>query len=90
MATLGTFFGGTWLAMRGGNKDKKPAPPIKADSGEEEKFIQYVTKQNALSERNGEANCTCAESLSSRRRKRAKQRADNTRGKWLMSDGCEL
>jgi F-type H+-transporting ATPase subunit k len=41
IATLGATFGGSWLAMRGGNK-KQQGPPINASSKEEEQFIQYV------------------------------------------------
>ena len=41
MATLATVFGGSALAMSGG--DKKPAaPPIEAKSSDEEKFILYA------------------------------------------------
>lgn len=45
MATLGTVFGGTYLATRGGgdkskqNKGGKAQPPIQASSKEEEAFI---------------------------------------------------
>jgi F-type H+-transporting ATPase subunit k len=44
MATLGTFFAGSWLAMRGGDKKKQQGPPINASSKEEENFIQYVVR----------------------------------------------
>lgn len=45
MVTMGAMFGGTWLAMRGGEKPKKDAsgPPIAASSKDEEAFIQYVS-----------------------------------------------
>ncbi|OXV08229.1 hypothetical protein Egran_04008 [Elaphomyces granulatus] len=43
MATLGATFGGSWLAMRGGNK-KQQGPPINASSKEEEQFIQEFLK----------------------------------------------
>lgn len=43
MATLGTLFGGVWLATRGGDKKKKEqGPPINASSKDEEQFIQCV------------------------------------------------
>lgn len=42
MLTLGTTFAGSYLALRGGPKDKKPSPPINATSKDEEAFIQYV------------------------------------------------
>jgi ATP synthase subunit K len=42
MITLGTLFGGSWLAMRGGDEQKKQGPPIKASSKDEEQFIQCV------------------------------------------------
>ncbi|PGH30074.1 hypothetical protein GX50_07179 [[Emmonsia] crescens] len=41
MATLGTTFLGTYLAMPA-KTDKKQGPPIKASSKDEEQFIQYV------------------------------------------------
>lgn len=41
MATLGALFGGSWLALRGGDK-KQQTPPINASSKDEEQFIQYV------------------------------------------------
>ena len=40
MATLGTTFGGAWLAMRGGEKKKESGPAINATSADEEKFIK--------------------------------------------------
>jgi hypothetical protein len=39
--TLATTFGGSALAMGGGDK-KEVAPPIKAESTDEEKFILYA------------------------------------------------
>ena len=45
MATLGSVFGGSYLAMRGGgdkskqNGGAKQTPPIQAQSKEEETFI---------------------------------------------------
>jgi F-type H+-transporting ATPase subunit k len=42
MATLGTLFGGSWLAMRGGAKKTAEGPPINASSKDEEAFIQYA------------------------------------------------
>ncbi|KAF2278865.1 uncharacterized protein EI97DRAFT_431114 [Westerdykella ornata] len=43
MATLGTTFGGAWLAMRGGKKpEEQQTPPLNAKSKEEETFIKYV------------------------------------------------
>lgn len=41
MATLGTTFVGSWLAMRGG-KAEQQGPPINAKSKEEESFIKYA------------------------------------------------
>lgn len=41
MATLGALFGGSWLALRGGDK-KQQTPPINASSKDEEQFVQYV------------------------------------------------
>ena len=41
MATLGAVFGGSWLAMRGGEKKTAQGPPINASSKDEEAFIQY-------------------------------------------------
>jgi F-type H+-transporting ATPase subunit k len=41
MATLGALFGGSWLAMRGGDKKTAQGPPINASSKDEEAFIQY-------------------------------------------------
>jgi F-type H+-transporting ATPase subunit k len=41
MVTLGTVFGGSWLALRGGEKKTGQAPPINASSKDEEAFIQY-------------------------------------------------
>lgn len=52
MATLGALFGGTWLAMRGGDKKKQQGPPINATSKDEENFIQYVVETQNLP-RNG-------------------------------------
>jgi F-type H+-transporting ATPase subunit k len=40
MATLGALFGGSWLAMRGGDKKTAQGPPINASSKDEEAFIQ--------------------------------------------------
>lgn len=42
IATLGTFFVGSWAATRGPAKPKQQAPPTNANNDEEEKFIQYV------------------------------------------------
>ncbi|KAL9051661.1 MAG: hypothetical protein Q9162_005870 [Coniocarpon cinnabarinum] len=50
MATLGTVFGGTAFAMRGGgdkskqNGGQKAQPPIQASSKEEEAFISEFLK----------------------------------------------
>jgi F-type H+-transporting ATPase subunit k len=42
MATLGTTFLGSWLALRGGSKpEKEQGPPINAKSKEEESFVKY-------------------------------------------------
>lgn len=43
MATLGTTFLGSWLALRGGSKpEKEQGPPINAKSKEEENFVKYA------------------------------------------------
>lgn len=49
MATLGSIFGGTFLATRGGGKqpqgqNAQQGPPVTAGSKDEEKFIQYVSR----------------------------------------------
>ncbi|KAL1998864.1 hypothetical protein VTN02DRAFT_5465 [Thermoascus thermophilus] len=45
MAVLGSLFGGTYLATRGGDKQKKEqGPPINASSKDEEQFIQDFLK----------------------------------------------
>jgi len=44
MITLGSAFGGSWLAMRGGDKKKQQGPPINATSKDEESFIQEFLK----------------------------------------------
>ncbi|KAJ5604940.1 hypothetical protein N7510_010094 [Penicillium lagena] len=46
MATLGTMFAGSWLAMGGGDKPKTAqGPPISASSKDEEQFIQQFMKE---------------------------------------------
>lgn len=40
MLTLGTMFGGTYLAMSGPKKATTPTPPINASSSDEEDFIK--------------------------------------------------
>lgn len=43
MTVLGSIFGGTYLATRGGgDKKKQQGPPINAGSKDEEQFIQCV------------------------------------------------
>jgi F-type H+-transporting ATPase subunit k len=42
MATLGTTFFGSWLALRGGPKEEQQGPPLNAKSKEEESFIKYA------------------------------------------------
>lgn len=43
MATLGSIFAGSWLAVGGGEKPKTAqGPPINASSKDEENFVQYV------------------------------------------------
>lgn len=43
MATLGSMFAGSWLAVSGGEKPKTAqGPPINASSKDEENFVQYV------------------------------------------------
>ncbi|KAF8441877.1 hypothetical protein BGX38DRAFT_1203375 [Terfezia claveryi] len=48
IATLGTTFLGSWLAMRGGSKSQdpsgKPTPPIQASTSDEESFIKDFLK----------------------------------------------
>jgi len=41
MATIGSIVGGSYLALRGGDKKKAQTPPINASSKDEEAFIQY-------------------------------------------------
>lgn len=50
MATLGVLFGGSYLAMRGGEKKTAQGPPINASSKDEEAFIQYGEVLPILSE----------------------------------------
>ncbi|KAJ5964572.1 uncharacterized protein N7479_004448 [Penicillium vulpinum] len=46
MATLGTMFAGSWLAMSGGEKPKTAqGPPINAASKDEENFVQNFMKE---------------------------------------------
>ncbi|KAJ5473710.1 hypothetical protein N7475_003276 [Penicillium sp. IBT 31633x] len=46
MATLGSIFAGSWLAMSGGEKPKTAqGPPINASSKDEENFIQNFMKE---------------------------------------------
>lgn len=45
MGILGSVFGGTYLATRGGGKEQQKiqqGPPVAAGSKDEEDFIQYV------------------------------------------------
>jgi len=44
MATLGTLFGGAFLATRGGGAKATNTPPINASSKDEEAFIQEFIK----------------------------------------------
>ncbi|KAK2741501.1 hypothetical protein FQN55_008252 [Onygenales sp. PD_40] len=44
IATLGTTFLGSYLAMGSGKKDKTQPPPINASSKDEEAFIQEFLK----------------------------------------------
>jgi hypothetical protein len=44
MGVLGSLFGGTYLAVRGGNKKPTQTPPINASSPDEADFIQYATR----------------------------------------------
>lgn len=48
MSTLGVMFGGTALAMRGGEKKTQTTPPLNAESKDEEKFIQFATPTSTL------------------------------------------
>ncbi len=50
MATLGAMFGGTYLAMRGGEKKTAQGPPINASSKDEETFIQYAVVLPSLAD----------------------------------------
>ncbi|CAG8908542.1 hypothetical protein N7519_010826 [Penicillium mononematosum] len=46
MATLGSMFAGSWLAMSGGEKPKTAqGPPINASSKDEENFVQNFMKE---------------------------------------------
>lgn len=53
MVTLGSLFGGTFLATRGGGKQQQQqqqqGPPVSASSKDEEKFIQYVLPALSMS-----------------------------------------
>ncbi|KAJ0422601.1 hypothetical protein BJY00DRAFT_310972 [Aspergillus carlsbadensis] len=42
LGILSSLFGGVYLATRGSSQPKPAAPPIKAESKDEETFIQYV------------------------------------------------
>lgn len=44
MATLGTTFVATYLAMPAKTQGKEAGPPINAASKDEEKFIQYAAR----------------------------------------------
>ena len=41
MITLGTVFGGGYLATRGGGTKATQTPPINASSKDEEDFVKY-------------------------------------------------
>ncbi|KAL3441257.1 hypothetical protein BJX65DRAFT_314003 [Aspergillus insuetus] len=45
LGILSSLFGGVYLATRGGSQPKPAAPPIKAESKDEETFIQDFLKQ---------------------------------------------
>ncbi|KAJ5696428.1 hypothetical protein N7536_006840 [Penicillium majusculum] len=46
MATLGSMFAGSWLAVSGGEKPKTAqGPPINASSKDEENFVQNFMKE---------------------------------------------
>ncbi|KAL3460506.1 hypothetical protein BJX64DRAFT_262853 [Aspergillus heterothallicus] len=45
LGILSSLFGGVYLATRGGSQAKPAAPPIKAESKDEETFIQDFLKQ---------------------------------------------
>ncbi|KAL4803969.1 hypothetical protein BDV18DRAFT_143591 [Aspergillus unguis] len=45
LGILSSLFGGVYLATRGGSPAKPAAPPIKAESKDEENFIQDFLKQ---------------------------------------------
>ncbi|CAI7601478.1 hypothetical protein PCG10_008700 [Penicillium crustosum] len=46
MATLGSIFAGSWLAVGGGEKPKTAqGPPINASSKDEENFVQNFMKE---------------------------------------------
>ncbi|KAK0511368.1 hypothetical protein JMJ35_005941 [Cladonia borealis] len=48
MATLGTLFAGSAIALSGEKKAKEQGPPINAQSTEEEQFIQdFIKNANA-------------------------------------------
>ncbi|KAG0130183.1 hypothetical protein HOY82DRAFT_389457 [Tuber indicum] len=53
MATLGTFFTLSALAIGGGGKKTETTPPIQASSSDEEKFIkEFLAKADAESKAN--------------------------------------
>ncbi|PSK34112.1 hypothetical protein C1H76_1189 [Elsinoe australis] len=45
IAVLGTLFGGVYIGTRGGGKKATQAPPIQAQSKDEENFIQDFLKE---------------------------------------------
>ncbi|CEL02364.1 hypothetical protein BJX68DRAFT_248958 [Aspergillus pseudodeflectus] len=45
LGILSSLFGGVYLATRGSSQPKPAAPPIKAESKDEETFIQDFLKQ---------------------------------------------
>jgi hypothetical protein len=47
MATLGTTAAVAYLGLRGDGKEKT-TPPIQASSGDEEKFIKYVSPSSNI------------------------------------------
>ncbi|KAF2805534.1 uncharacterized protein BDZ99DRAFT_466514 [Mytilinidion resinicola] len=51
MATLGTFFVGSWAATGGSKKSAEQGPPISAGSKDEEKFIQDFLKSAEAEEK---------------------------------------
>lgn len=84
MGVLATLFGGSALALRGGNKTAVKAPPLNASSSDEADFIKYLDRLPHETERW----TTDAVTGSSWRRPRQRRtsRRPNTRRPWGRHD----